>query len=419
LRGTAMRRLALFWLMAFLVILGAQAAVSDLTSFDYGEALAAAIRSAVPLAICLALVPLLRLDAAGAPYLLFFAISITSFLGLTETLTGSHAESSSLLLYGLSFYTASLAFLVWHRRAGAASPLVVSNPLLLVTGPIATAFGAIRHHSLRRRVRYYAPFVILGLFLHQAIATPLTQTFGLLSYTDAASSLVFATIFELFVYANFCGLSLVVYGVAGIIGFRVPLNFRQPFSATNVVDFWRGWHTSLSTVLRALFYAPTRNRFGTTAALFCVYIASAMWHGVTLNFLIWGTFHAAMFVLTLHLLRAKRRLLPLLVMVVAVIVGRMIFADADASRLLAKLQFDFAGFGVWGVLTQMPNTTKLALLLVVLFVLAEFAFRNTRYFFRRNYKFYRLPVVQLALLLITLTTITSEIGIDYAVYGQR
>ena len=136
------------------------------------------------------------------------------------------------------------------------------------------------------------PYIILGLFLFQTIGTPLSLVLGLIEYTDSISSIVFAIIFELFIYANFCGLSLIVYGMSGIIGYKIPLNFRQPFSSNNIIEFWRGWHLSLSLVLKNLFYSPIRKLFGTSAAVIAVFFASSLWHGVTINFLIWGLLHA-------------------------------------------------------------------------------------------------------------------------------
>jgi len=82
----------------------------------------------------------------------------------------------------------------------------------------------------------------------------------------------------------------VIYGFYGIIGVRVPLNFRQPFSSTNIVEYWRAWHISLSMVLKALFYHPTKRFLGTNFAILLVYLASAMWHGVTANFFLLGSF---------------------------------------------------------------------------------------------------------------------------------
>ena len=229
---------------------------------------------------------------------------------------------------------------------------------------------------------------------------------------------VFAAIFELFVYVNFCGLSLLIYGVFGVLGFRIPLNFRQPFSSNNIIDFWKGWHTSLSQVLKVLFYNPIRKKYSLLIALLVVYVASAIWHGVTFNFLLWGSFHAIFFWLTIKILKQKNSLLPLLLLPIIIVIGRLIFADSDTSRLLDKLKFSFDGFGVIDAALDVPSNSHVSLLLGILIVACEFIFKKSKIMQKRNYKFMRTPVS--LLILCTLGILfASNVGIDYAVYGQR
>jgi D-alanyl-lipoteichoic acid acyltransferase DltB (MBOAT superfamily) len=419
-QGFQAKRHLLFeiWLLSTLFLVCAEVLIKGLSPTSVQMVYSGFVQALIPLGACIFLgllspyVPLSR-------YLLFFAISLTSAFGLTETLTGSHAASNQTLLYGLSFYTASLAFVLARQEKWQRHLLVMANPLLLITGPVATFCRVINYRAFAKRLDYFLPFFVFGLFLHQVIATPLTSAFFLIERTDAASSVVFALIFELFVYANFCGLSLIVYGLAGLMGLKIPLNFRQPFSATNLVEFWKGWHTSLSAVLKALFYAPTRKHLGTYGAIFCVYLASAMWHGITLNFLVWGLMHAVFFCVTLMLLKRRIPVFPTVLMVVGIVVGRMVFADADTDRLLQKLVFGFTDFSVLQALRDLAPATRNAFVLILLMVVAEFVFQRSALFKKRNYKFYRLPVVQLILLLAVLLSVKQGLGVDYAVYGQR
>jgi alginate O-acetyltransferase complex protein AlgI len=351
-------------------------------------------------------------------YLLFFSISFASLLGLTQSLTGSHAEISNIYLYGLSFYTASIAYLLAKGQLSTSKALNVSNPLLLSTGPIALFVRPSFHKKLTERIKYYFPFVLVGLFMFQVVASPLTEFFFLLDRIDAASSIVFAIIFEIFVYMNFCGLSLAIYGLFGVIGYRIPLNFKQPFSSSNIVEFWRGWHVSLSEVLKVLFYKPIRNKFSLPVALLGVYLASAMWHGVTLNFFIWGTFHALMFWITILLFKQNMFKLAFIILPFAIVVGRLIFADSDSTRLLEKLSFNFTNFDGVKLLIGAPITSIISLLLGLGIVLTEFIFRNTSIMQKRNYKYLRTPLMLVLITFIGLLLI-SDVGIDYAVYGQR
>ena len=351
-------------------------------------------------------------------YFLFFSISLTSLLGFTETLTGFYAESTNALLFGLSFYSASMAYLISQDRFGYKSVLFVSNPLLLSTGPIALFFRNISHKSLRKRIEYFFPFIIVGTFMFQIIGIPLTEFFFLIESTDVVSSIIFAAIFEIFVYANFCGLSLLLFGLFGLFGYRIPLNFNQPFSSRNIIEFWRGWHTSLSKVLKVLFYKPLRKKRSLFIALIGVYIASAMWHGVTLNFLLWGLFHASFFWLSIKLLKENNSLLPILLMPFIIILGRLIFAESDTERLFEKLTFSFNGFDVFTKLLSVPMLSKAALLFGVALIVSEFIFKNTKIMRKRNYKFLRIPL-SLFLLCGLGVLFASSIGVDYAVYGQR
>jgi alginate O-acetyltransferase complex protein AlgI len=411
------------WLKSFVLLAISYQLLFSLSSFSWDVFSKTLWESVIPLFFCLLIVlAALAFDHTHQrkfKYVVFFSITITSALGLTKTLTGSHAESKNIILYGFSFYTASIAYLIHSQQLSAKSIAVVSNPLLLITGPIATYFRPIRHYSFKKRFKYFFPYIVVGLFLHQAIATPLTTTFNLISLTDIFSSCAFAVIFELFVYANFCGLSLIIYGICGIMGARIPLNFKQPFSSTNIVEYWRGWHTTLSVVLKSLFYTPTKRILGTFPAILLVYLASAMWHGITLNFIVWGLFHASVFVLTIVFLRRRASAIPFALMIVGIVAGRAIFSDSDFHRLLEKLTFKYDGLVVLTKLAAVTDTAKLALLLGISFIVAEMAFQKYRYFKQRNYKFYRIPIIQLILLIITLLAIYDGSGVDYAVYGQR
>nr|WP_304440551.1 MBOAT family O-acyltransferase [Thiomicrospira sp. ALE5] len=359
-------------------------------------------------------------------YGLFFSISFTSLFGFTETLTGSHATSTNLIFYGLAFYTAYFAYHIQRNNLTGNNILIGANPLLLVTGPISTFFKSHAHKQFRKRLAYYLPFIVIGIFLFKVIATPLTEFFSMIELTDLASALTFAVIFELFVYANFAGLSLMIYGLFGIAGVKIPLNFRQPFSARNLIDFWKGWHVSLSIVLKAVFYEPVKrklnfSRFSTQLAILVVFLASAFWHGVTFNFLIWGLLHGLLFVLTLYLLKRKKVLfmVPVL-LVMGVVIGRMVFADSDTARLIEKLMFSWdANTEVLTHMLSVPKAALIALFLGLMLMFVEFAFLRNRHVAKRNYKFLRVPFSQMVMIGLFVLLVSTSVGLDYAVYGQR
>ena len=351
-------------------------------------------------------------------YFLFFSISFCSILGLTKTLTGSLSESTSLYIYGLSFYTATLAYLSKVKKLNFASSFIAANPLLLITGPIATLFKVIHCKTLTTRFNYYFPFIILGIFLHQIIATPLTQARFLIESTDLISTITYGLIFEIFVYSNFCGLSLIIFGIFGILGIRIPLNFRQPFSSKNLLEFWRGWHISFSIVLKELFYIPIKKKFGTGVAIFGVFLSSALWHGVSLNFIWWGLFHAICFSLTLILLKSNIKYISTVLLIVTVPLARILYSDDETSRLISKLHFNYNHFDALYRISNLGNHVKISIAFGSIFILLEILFRNNKLFISKNYKFYRVPVIQYILIILIILFINSN-GILYAVYGQR
>src|SRR5262245_61284910 len=166
------------WLTSFILVAASYQLLFSLSSFSWDAWSNIIYRSLVSFSLCLMIVPVaLTVDRSNQlfKYVLFFSITVTSAFGLTKTLTGSHAESGNIILYGFSFYTASIAYLLHSNRLSAESVAIVSNPLLLITGPVVTCFSSIRHHSFRKRFEYFFPYILVGLFLHQTIATPLDR----------------------------------------------------------------------------------------------------------------------------------------------------------------------------------------------------------------------------------------------------
>ncbi|MFT6076631.1 MAG: hypothetical protein ACJAZ1_003567 [Yoonia sp.] len=371
----------------------------------------------VPLCFALsAMGPSHTILANISPYALFFSITLLSVLNVTKPIDGAFATSSILLIYGLPFYTATLA--VWIKRDGFSghSPLIAASPLLLITGPIPVRF-IFHSSSFARRFTYFGPFMIVGFFFFKVVASPLAYCQQLIELTDPLSAVMFAMMFELFVYFNFAGLSLLVYGALGILGVRVPLNFRQPFTSRNLVEFWRGWHTSLSGVLKCLFYAPVKAHLGTYTAVMTVFLASAAWHGMMWNFLLWGLLHGVGYVVTLALLRSGKRGLTTLILFATIVLGRLVFADTDTDRLIEKLLPSLTAPD-FSKLASAPKAFYISLVLAVALVGVEFIGQRNSWVARRSYKHLR-AWIPLAVIVFLIVLLTENTGLEYAVYGQR
>lgn len=103
------------------------------------------------------------------------------------------------------------------------------------------------------------------------------------------------------IYFDFHGYSLIAIGVLEMLGIKISPNFLNPYSAISIKDFWRRWHRSLSTWFRDYVYVPMGTlkylSFTGIASVFVTFSLSGIWHGNTLNFLIWGLIHAFLFIL--------------------------------------------------------------------------------------------------------------------------
>lgn len=97
------------------------------------------------------------------------------------------------------------------------------------------------------------------------------------------------------IYADFAGYSLMAIGVGKVLGFELTENFRRPYFAVSVTDFWRRWHISLSTWLKDYVYIPMggsrcskmRNYWN----IFVTFLVSGIWHGANWTFIVWGIWH--------------------------------------------------------------------------------------------------------------------------------
>lgn len=97
------------------------------------------------------------------------------------------------------------------------------------------------------------------------------------------------------IYSDFAGYSLMAMGMARLLGYKFPINFRSPMLATDLRSFWRHWHITLSRWLRDYLYIPLGgNRAGRlriTVNLIVTMLLGGMWHGAGLSFVIWGAMH--------------------------------------------------------------------------------------------------------------------------------
>jgi D-alanyl-lipoteichoic acid acyltransferase DltB (MBOAT superfamily) len=99
------------------------------------------------------------------------------------------------------------------------------------------------------------------------------------------------------IYCDFSGYTDIAIGCAALLGVKFPLNFDSPYKASNLQDFWRRWHISLSSWLRDYLYIPLGGSKGgelkTYRNLLLTMLLGGLWHGAAWNFVFWGFLHGA------------------------------------------------------------------------------------------------------------------------------
>ncbi|MBQ7333237.1 MAG: MBOAT family protein, partial [Clostridia bacterium] len=120
---------------------------------------------------------------------------------------------------------------------------------------------------------------------------------------SGAFGIILATLFfAIEIYCDFSGYTDIAIGVSRIMGIRLMKNFDKPYSAKTVTEFWSRWHISLSSWFRDYLYIPLGGsrckKWRHLLNLFIVFLASGLWHGAALTFVIWGAFHGAVRVLS-------------------------------------------------------------------------------------------------------------------------
>jgi D-alanyl-lipoteichoic acid acyltransferase DltB (MBOAT superfamily) len=143
---------------------------------------------------------------------------------------------------------------------------------------------------------------VLGLaekvFIADAIAAKINPLFARLAAGETlsvADAWVAVLGFTFQIFFDFAGYTDMAIGLALMFGFVLPENFKRPYAAVSLQDFWRRWHMTLSRFLRDYLYIPLGgSRFGLPRqlwALMATMLLGGLWHGAGWTFVIWGGLH--------------------------------------------------------------------------------------------------------------------------------
>jgi len=257
----------------------------------------------------IAAIALNLVSLAAFKYLAFFE-------SIVEAATGWRLPTSPLLLpIGISFFTFHNIIYMADLLKGRAPRyglrdygLYIALFPQILAGPLVRYYEIVPQFSLpplrdgwEARIAQGVGLFLCGLakkvFIADALASHADPVFAQAGHAaiSAGEAWSAALAFPFQIYFDFSGYSDMAIGLALMLGFALPFNFDIPYRATDLRDFWRRWHMTLSRFLRDYLYIPLGgNRHGLAAqlaALMATMALGGLWHGAGWGFVLWGCLH--------------------------------------------------------------------------------------------------------------------------------
>ncbi|MET0342418.1 MAG: MBOAT family protein [Polyangiales bacterium] len=300
---------------------------SSLWNFLAGELLARPLSARARRAIVVAAVGGNLALLGFFKYRAFFVDSVDELLGVLGLST--HLTVAQVLVpLGISFYSfQGISYVVDSYRGSAVRPGNLLDFLLFMSFFPKFAAGPIcRSHELMPQILRPSPAsiaqpsqavvliatgVLKKMILGTYLATHMVEdVFQRPERASAAELWLVMFAYTAQIYLDFSGYTDIARGCARLLGFELPENFRYPYAAADLTDYWRRWHMSFSRWLREYVYLPLggsrRGIARTSLNLMITFVACGLWHGPRWGFVIWGALHG--FGLIGHkLVRDRRR----------------------------------------------------------------------------------------------------------------
>lgn len=256
---------------------------------------------------------------------------------------------SVILPVGISFYTFQTLSYSLDVYRGTLKPcqdaldfaLFVAFFPQLVAGPIVRATDFLPQLETARRFTQVEVRACLALFLigyvkkaciADQLAAPIDRVFADPGAFDSTDNWLGLLLYQVQIYCDFSGYSDMALATAGLLGFRLCLNFDFPFFASSIVDFWRRWHISLSTWLRDYLYISLGGGRGSGTRFvrntITTFALCGLWHGAAWNFVIFGVVHGVYVVVNRWTSTSKllEKVPPTLRFVAGVVITNLLFA---------------------------------------------------------------------------------------------
>lgn len=213
---------------------------------------------------------------------------------------------------GISFFTfQAVGYMldVYHQRVKAEKNLLdyllfVSFFPQVMSGPISTAEDLMPQIKATHKFEYEQgkqglKQLLWGMFIKLVIADRLglfvDTVYANYIHYNGTTCFLASVFYTLQIYCDFAGYSLMAIGIARTLGFNLIDNFRRPYLATSITDFWKRWHISLTRWLTRQVYIPMGgsrcSKSRTYWNIFVTFLVSGIWHGANWTFIVWGCMH--------------------------------------------------------------------------------------------------------------------------------
>jgi D-alanyl-lipoteichoic acid acyltransferase DltB (MBOAT superfamily) len=286
----------------------------------------------------------------------FFVSSLANALNINAETHLLHL----VLPVGISFYTfqaLSYSIDVYRKKLDATRDIVSFFAFLsffpqLVAGPIERATNLLPQFLKKRSFDYTKAVdglrqMLWGMFKKVVVADNcavfVDAIFGNVDTHNASTLAIAAVLFSFQIYCDFSGYSDIAIGLGKLFGIELMRNFNVPYFSRDIAEFWRRWHISLTTWFRDYVYIPLGGSRPTNSQgialegmskktvvvrnTFVIFLLSGFWHGANWTFLLWGFFHAVLF-MPLILLEKNRKYTDV------VAVGRFLPSIKEFSQII-------------------------------------------------------------------------------------
>lgn len=247
------------------------------------------------------------------------ALAAGLILNLGALIYFKYAGNGADLPLGISFFTfTQVAFLMEAYRGNLNRADILSYGLYvsffpkIMQGPITLPGEMFPQLEKKDREvsweKIYRSFYLFVLGLSKKVL--LADTFGKaadfgyasLPALNTGDGIIVMLSYTLQLYFDFSGYCDMAMGIAGMLGFDLPVNFDSPYKAGNIIEFWKRWHITLTRFFTKYLYIPLggnrKGRGRTYCNYLLVFLVSGIWHGVGWQFMVWGLMHGVLYVLT-------------------------------------------------------------------------------------------------------------------------